>query len=246
MARQERECGKKEKRQDHQGESLVAPSSGAGSVGGQPQERQLLSSAWAQSDASARQKTRLGGGGPFLAGCYLPHAQGKQRLRGLGCKILGSNPLPASDTFSYEALRGTRSEGTHDTHGGIGIFRAENQASLDRCTVDPHRKLQITDDRSYRPRASLALRRLCRQRRKQCLAQLQRLPKMFLIFRELPVQFQRLFRIEVGAQHHVAQKHWVRQAGLFIEFFQGSGRIKSVHTELPHAVSYSLISVPLC
>ncbi|PYP87258.1 MAG: hypothetical protein DMG65_17395, partial [Candidatus Angelobacter sp. Gp1-AA117] len=24
------------------------------------------------------------------------------------------------------ALRGTRSEGTHDTHGGIGIFRAES------------------------------------------------------------------------------------------------------------------------
>src|SRR5438034_7749061 len=95
-------------------------------MGGQPQERQLLSSAWAQSDASARQKTRLGGCGPFLTDCYLPHAQGKYRLRGSGCKILGSNPLRASDTFSYEALTGTRSEGTHDTRGGIGIFRAED------------------------------------------------------------------------------------------------------------------------
>ena len=61
------------------------------------------------------------------------------------------------------------------------------------------------------------------------LAQLLCLAEKLLVLSEEPVQFQRLFRLESLAQHHVAQVNRVGQRSIITEFFESGGWIVVIH-----------------
>src|ERR1019366_1270307 len=63
----------------------------------------------------------------------------------------------------------------------------------------------------------------------QLLADFLQVAKALLIVDKEAIVFQRMFSIEVSAQHHIAQVHRVGQDGIVVQFFEGGGWVVVIH-----------------
>ena len=63
----------------------------------------------------------------------------------------------------------------------------------------------------------------------QLAADLLQFSEALLVINEEAVVFQRMFNIEMGAQHHVTQMNRIGQDGVFIQFFEGGGWVIVIH-----------------